>query len=328
MTASGAFIRHPGAQRLPENLRGAVVAIGNFDGVHRGHQAVLERTLEEARQRSVPALVLTFDPHPRQLFRPDQAHFVLTPPPMRSHLIATLGVDGVVEMPFTREFAALSADEFVRQILVERLGVSHCLTGVDFHFGRDRQGGPAFLIESGERHGFGVTLVDAFRDEGAHIVSSSRIRGLLAEGDTVEANGLLGYRYTVEAEVIHGKKLGRTLGFPTANMALLNSGLRQGIYAVRFRRADGSLHDGVASFGRRPTVTDDGQPLLETFLLDFDGDLYGETCRVSLYAFQRPEEKFANLDALLDQMTRDKAEAKTILGACRPLSALDGKVAF
>jgi riboflavin kinase/FMN adenylyltransferase len=328
MTAGAAFFRHPGNDPLPRDLRGAVVAIGNFDGVHRGHQAVLERTLEEARRRSAPALVLTFDPHPRQLFRPDEPHFVLTPAPMRAWLLSQLGLDGIIEMPFTRDFSALSAEEFVREILVERLGISHCLTGVDFHFGRDRQGGPAFLIESGERSGFGVTLVDAFRDEGAHIVSSSRIRGLLAQGETVEANGLLGYHYTVEAEVIHGKKLGRTLGFPTANMALRNSGLRHGIYAVRFRRADGSLHDGVASFGRRPTVTDDGQPLLETFLLDFDGDLYGETCRVSLFAFQRPEEKFDSLDELYDQMTRDKAEAKAILASTRPLSALDGKIAF
>lgn len=323
------FLRHSGLDPLPQHLRGAVIAIGNFDGVHRGHQAVLERALEEARRLSAPALVLTFDPHPRQLFQPDRPHFVLTPPPMKAALIEMLGFDGVVEVPFTREFSALTAEEFIQEIMLERLGVAHCLTGVDFHFGRDRQGGPAYLISSGDEHGFGVTLVDSFRDEGADIVSSSRIRTLLEKGETGEANGLLGYRYTVQSEVIHGKKLGRTLGFPTANMALPQSArMAEGIYAVRFRRPDGSLHDGVASFGRRPTVTEDGQPLLETFLMDFNGDLYGETCRVSLFAFQRPELKFDGLEALCEQMNRDKEAAAAILSSARPLGALDGKVAF
>lgn len=313
---------------LPSELRGAVVAIGNFDGVHRGHQAVLERALVEAQRIGAPALVLTFDPHPRQLFRPELPHFVLTPPAMRARLIALLGLDGVVEVPFTREFSSTSAERFVSEILLERLGASHCLTGFDFHFGKDRAGGPAYLMESGARHGFGVTLVDAFRDEGADVISSSRIRAALAAGDLAEANGLLGYRYTVEGEVVGGEKLGRTLGFPTANMRLPNSQLRHGVYAVRLRRADGSLHDGVASFGRRPTVTDNGAPLLETFVFDFNGDLYGETCQVSLFAFLRGEEKFASLDDLIVQMKRDVEEARAVLGAARPLSQLDARIAF
>ena len=169
-------------------------------------------------------------------------------------------------------------------------------------------------MEAGERHGFGVTLVDAFRDEGAEIVSSSRIRGLLAAGDVAEAAGLLGYRYTVEAEVVPGQKLGRTLGFPTANMVLPdNVALKHGIYAVRFRRADGTLHDGVASFGRRPTVDEDGAPLLETFVFDFSGDLYGETCSVSFFGFLRGEQKFDGLEPLVAQMKRDEAEARALL---------------
>lgn len=323
------FLRHPGTDPLPQHLRGAVIAIGNFDGVHRGHQTVLEGALEQARRLGVPALVLTFDPHPRQVFQPEAPHFVLTPPAMKAAIIEMLGFDGIIEMPFTPAFASLSAEEFVTEILDRRLGVGHCLTGVDFHFGQGRKGGPAFLMESGERHGFGVTLVDAFRDEGSHIISSSRIRALLEKGETVEANGLLGYRFTIEAEIIHGAKLGRKLGFPTANKELAAScHLAHGIYAVRLRRPDGSLHDGVANFGRRPTVTENGQPLLETFLFDFSGDLYGETCRVSLFAFQRPELKFDGLDPLLEQMNRDKAEAQAILGSVRPLSELDGKVAF
>ena len=314
---------------LPAALRGAVVAIGNFDGVHRGHQGVLERALAEAGTRGVPAIVLTFEPHPRQLFRPNEPHFVLTPPPMKASLLGDLGFEAVVEYPFTRAFSTLSAQAFVTEILERMLGVSHVVTGFDFHFGKGRQGGPAFLMASGERHGFGVTLVDAFRDEGTHVISSSRIRDLLAEGEPAEAAGLLGYRYTVEAEVIAGQQLGRTLKFPTANMSLpVDCRLRHGIYAVRFRRAAGSLHDGVASFGLRPTVTENGAPLLETFLFDFDGDLYGEICRVSLFGFLRPEKKFDGLETLLAQMHRDKAEAKALLGGVKPLSQLDAKVAF
>lgn len=318
-----------GDAALDAGLRGGVVAIGNFDGVHRGHQAVLERALEEAGRRRVPALALTFEPHPRKVFRPDAPLFVLTPPAMKAALLAELGFDAMVEQCFTREFAALSAGSFVTDILEKRLGVSHAVTGFDFHFGKDRQGGPAFLMASGERHGFGVSLVDAFRDEGAEVVSSSRIRALLEQGDVAEAAGLFGYRYTVEAEVTGGQKLGRTLGFPTANMRLpADVALKHGIYAVRFRRQDGTLHDGVASFGRRPTVDDNGAPLLETFLFDFSGDLYGETCRVSFFGYLRGEAKFDGLDPLVAQMKRDDAEARALLSGVRPLSGLDARIAF
>jgi len=227
-----------GSMPLPAPLRGGVVAIGNFDGVHRGHQAVLGRALEEARERGVPALALTFEPHPRKIFRPDVPLFVLTPPPMKAKLLSCLGFSALVVQPFTREFAELSAETFVTDILHGNLGICHVVTGFNFHFGKNRQGGPAYLMAAGERHGFGVTLVDAFRDEGADIVSSSRIRALLENGEPVEAAGLLGYRFTVEGEVIGGQKLGRTLGFPTANMKLSpQTTLKEGIYAVRFRRA-------------------------------------------------------------------------------------------
>ncbi len=323
------FRRIPGEEPLPGSLRGGVVAIGNFDGVHRGHQAVLERALAEARQRRVPAMVLTFDPHPRLVFRPDIPMFVLTPPPMRALLLAEMGFDAVVEQPFTAHFASQSAESFVSATLDARLGIVHAVTGFDFHFGKNRLGGPAYLMESGDRHGFGVTLVDAFRDEGADIVSSSRIRVLLAEGDVAQSAGLLGYRYTVEATVIDGQKLGRTLGFPTANMKLpADNLLAHGIYAVRFRRAYGTIYDGVASYGRRPTVDDDGAPLLETFLFDFSGDLYGETCRVSFFGFLRGEKKFDGLEALVAQMMRDESEARALLGGVTPLSELDGQIAF
>ncbi|WP_311029818.1 bifunctional riboflavin kinase/FAD synthetase [Mesorhizobium koreense] len=329
MSKADKILRVTDPQRLPAGLRGGVVAIGNFDGVHRGHQAVLGRALAEAKATERAAVALTFEPHPRSVIRPDIPLFRLTPAPMKASILDRLGFDAVVEMPFTRAFAEQSAEEFVTRILDGGLGVSHVVTGVDFHFGKDRQGGPAYLMEAGERHGFGVTLVDAFRDEGAEIVSSSRIRALLTDGDVAEAAGLLGYRFTVEATVSKGRQLGRTLGYPTANMALpADTDLAHGIYAVKFRRADGTLHDGVASFGRRPTVEEDGAALLETFLFDFTGDLYGETCRVSFFSFLRGEEKFDGLDPLVAQMHRDEEEARAVLGKAVPLSPLDRAVAF
>lgn len=323
------FQRVSGSQTLPAYLRGGVVAIGNFDGVHRGHQLVLSRALAEAKKLGVPALVLTFDPHPRRVFQPQTPLFTLTSTSVKARLMAEMGFAAVVEQPFTRAFAELDAMQFVLDVLVSHLGISHVVTGFDFHFGKGRQGSPAFLIEAGKTHGFGVTQVEAFRDEGGQIVSSSRIRSLLSAGEVVEAAGLLGYRYTVEAEVTHGKQLGRTLGFPTANMALPEgTTLRHGIYAVRFRRADGTLHDGVANYGRRPTVDEDGAPLLETYLFDFSGDLYWQLCRVTLFGLLRGEEKFESLDALVVQMKRDEQEARTLLGSVVPLSPLDKAIGF
>ncbi|MCI9866365.1 bifunctional riboflavin kinase/FAD synthetase [Rhizobium skierniewicense] len=323
------FHRNEQKEPLPDNLKGGVVAIGNFDGVHRGHRAVLDRALELARARDIPVLALTFEPHPRTVFRPDKPVFRLTPGPVKARLLAKEGFHSVIEYPFDREFSQRSAEDFVKSVLVDWLGASAVVTGFDFHFGKGREGGPAFLMEAGHRYGFDVTLVDAFRDEGAEVVSSSRIRELLGQGDVVAAAGLLGYRYTVEAEVIGGQKLGRTLGYPTANMALPpETELKPGIYAVRFRRPDGTLHDGVASFGYRPTVTDDGAALLETFLFDFSGDLYGEVCSVSFFGNLRDELKFDGLEALVAQIKRDEEEARALLSGVKPLGELDALIAF
>jgi len=311
-------------------LTGGVVAIGNFDGVHRGHQAVLARATQLSQAAGVSSSVLTFEPHPRTVFRPEQPVFRLTPAAMKATILGQLGFDAVVEQPFDKAFSSRSAQDFVTGILCERLGVHHVVTGYDFHFGKGREGNPDYLVNAGIKHGFGVTLVEEFQDENADVVSSSRIREALAGGDIGEANGLLGYRYAVSAEVLHGKKLGRTLGYPTANMALPpETALKPGIYAVRFRRADGTIHDGVASFGRRPTVAEDGAALLlETFLFDFSGDLYDETCTVSFVSRLRGEEKFDGLDELVAQMKTDEAEARAVLGSLQPLSPLDTAMTF
>lgn len=323
------FHRNEKKNPLPDNLRGGVIAIGNFDGVHRGHQTVLTRALELSQSRGVPALVLTFEPHPRSVFNPDKPVFRLTPAPLRASLLEAMGFHSVIEYPFDREFSGRSAEDFVRSILVEWLGATEVVTGFDFHFGKGREGGPAFLMEAGQRNGFGVTLVDAFRDEGAEVVSSSRIRRLLSEGNVAEAAGLLGYRFTVEAEVIKGQQLGRTLGYPTANMALAPEvELKPGIYAVRLRRTDGRLYDGVASFGYRPTVTENGAALLETYVFDFEGNLYGENCRVSFFGHLRDELNFAGLEPLVAQIRKDEEEARALLSGVRPLGELDAKIAF
>lgn len=323
------FHRNEMKEPLPTQLKGGVVAIGNFDGVHRGHRAVLDRALELAKSRGVPALVLTFEPHPRTVFKPDAPVFRLTPAPLKARLLEAEGFQSVIEYPFDREFSQRSAEDFVKAVLVDWLGASGVVTGFDFHFGKGREGGPAFLMEAGSRHGFDVTLVDAFRDEGAEVISSSRIRQHLAEGDVVGAAGLLGYRYTVEAEVIGGQKLGRTLGYPTANMALPpETELKPGIYAVRFRRADGTLYDGVASFGYRPTVTENGAALLETYVFDFSGDLYGEVCSVSFFGHLRDELKFDGLEPLVAQIKRDDEEARALLSGVTPLNDVDAKIAF
>ncbi|QRM54467.1 bifunctional riboflavin kinase/FAD synthetase [Sinorhizobium sp. BG8] len=323
------FHRNETRDPLPEALRGGVIAIGNFDGVHRGHQSVLDRALQIARERAIPALVLTFEPHPRTVFRPDQPVFRLTPAPLKARILEGMGFNAVIEYPFDRQLSQLSPHDFVDSVLLDWLHASHIVTGFDFHFGKGREGGPAYLMAAGEANGFGVTLVDAFRDENTSVVSSSLIRSMLCEGDVVGAAGELGYRFTVEQEVIGGKQLGRTLGYPTANMQLPpEAGLRNGIYAVRFRRADGTLHDGVASFGRRPTVDANGAPLLETFVFDYSGDLYGQVCSVSFFGHLRDELKFDGLDALVAQMKRDDEEARALLSGVRPLSEIDLRLCF
>lgn len=325
---TGAICRVVQPRDLEEALRGAVVAIGNFDGVHRGHQTVLATARDEAIRLQAPLVCLTFEPHPRTVFVPDRPVPRLTPAPMKARLLEALGFDAVVEHPFDRSFAALSADAFVSEVLVGEFHACHVVVGFDFQFGARRLGTPAFLAEEGARRGFGVTVVEAFEDESGAVVSSSRIRSDLAAGNVAGAAGLLGYRWTIRAEIGGGQRIGRTLGYPTANMTLPSDDLlAHGIYAVRFRRADGTLHDGVASYGRRPTF-DNGAALFETFLFDFSGDLYGETAEVSLFAYLRGEEKFDGVQELVTQMDRDAAEARAFLAEVRPLSPLDAAIAF
>lgn len=327
--AQPTFVNHDLAQPLPAALRGAVLAIGNFDGVHRGHQYVLQHALDEAKRRNAPCFALSFEPHPRTLFKPESPVFRLTPEPMKAHVLQGFGCDGLLTLAFTKELAGTQAEDFVTRYLVENAGAAHVISGFNFHFGKGRQGSPAFLQEAGKRHGFGVTIVEAHHHEDeAEPISSSRIRRLLGAGQSEAAAGLLGYRWAVSGDVVQGQQLGRTLGYPTANLILPPScHLAHGIYAVRFRRADGTLHDGVASYGRRPTF-DNGAAWLETFVFDFTGDLYGETVTVSLFDYLRGEEKFDSAEALVEQMDRDSAKARHALAGAEPLSALDQRLNF
>ena len=309
---------------VPAAWRGAVVAIGNFDGVHSGHQAVLKAAETEAEHLGVRCIVLTFEPHPRTFFAPAKPVFRLTPATIKAALIAALDLNGTLVMTFDGDVAGMEAENFVTGILLEKLAARHVVTGYDFHFGHNRRGTPKFLQESGLMHGFGVTVVAEHGDEGG-AVSSSRIRQALGEGDIHHANSLLGWSWSVAGEVLHGDKRGRDLGYPTANMALSpDTALRHGIYAVRFVRASGEVHDGVASFGRRPTF-DNGRPLLETFLFDFEADLYGQAALVSFVGWIRPEQAFASPQALIAQMDRDSAAARALL-AKTPPTPLDRKI--
>ena len=320
--------RVPSIEAVPAVLAGAVVAVGNFDGVHRGHQAVLGAARQIARETERPLVCLTFEPHPRTVFRPDHPVARLTPAPMKARLLGALGFDAVIEQPFDRTFASLSPQDFVETVLKRCLKASHVVAGFDFHYGARRAGTPQTLAASGAEHGFGATLVPALTGEDGKTISSSRIRTMLAAGDVAGAANLFGYRWTIGGQIVHGQKLGRTLGYPTANLVLADDDiLAHGIYAVRLRRADGSLHDGVASFGRRPTF-DNGAALFETFLFDFAGDLYGEMVEVSLFAYLRGEEKFDGAAALVAQMDRDAHTARAMMATAEPLSDLDRSIGF
>ncbi|MFK8253563.1 bifunctional riboflavin kinase/FAD synthetase [Ancylobacter terrae] len=298
---------------LPPILAHPVVAIGNFDGVHRGHRAVIATAVEQARSLGRPALALTFEPHPRAFFRPGEALFRLTPEPIKLARLAETGLDGAVVLAFDAALAAKDAEGFVADILAGQLGAAMVVAGFDFHFGKGRGGSPSFLREAGPRHGFRVEIVPPLLDEGAQI-SSSAIRAALAQGRVEQAAHMLGSPFEVEAKVIHGDKRGRELGYPTANMRLDPTiALAHGIYAVT-AEIDGVRHAAVASFGRRPTF-DDGAPRLEVFVFDFAGDLYGKRLRVAFHAYLRPELKFDSVDALIVQMDADSAAARRVLGA-------------
>ncbi len=300
---------------VPPALQGAVVAIGNFDGVHRGHQRLIEAAKGNAQRLGRPAAVLTFEPHPRLIFQPDAALFRLTPEPVKLALLQAHGLDGAFVRAFDAALAGLSARDFVADLLVRRMGVSAVVVGYDFHFGRGREGNPGRLEALCHEHGVSCMVVNVVAEHGT-TVSSTAIRAALEHGDVAVANGLLGYRWFVRAEVRHGHKRGRELGYPTANLRLADdTRLRHGIYAVRVRVGD-RVHDGVASFGRRPTF-DNGAPLLEAFLFDFAGDLYGRLLDVELVGWIRGEERFDSAEALVERMHRDSDEARALLKADR-----------
>lgn len=313
--------------RVPAALKGGIVAVGNFDGMHRGHQALLAHARAEGDRLGLPAVALTFEPHPRTVFRPEVPVFRLTPVDAKARLLAALAIDGLVVANFDRTFAAIAADDFVTSVLRDRLGLKAAVVGHDFHFGKGRQGTPEVLAAAGERLGFTVEIVKPVGDGDGTLFASTDIRRALGEGDIARANRLLGYRWFVIATVVDGDKRGRDLGFPTANLRLTaDSGLAHGIYAVQVRTADGRLHDGVASFGRRPTF-DNGAALLEVHLFDFSGDLYGQALAVSFLAWLRPEKKFPSVAALIAAMAEDSAAARAVQAAAGPGSALDRALA-
>jgi riboflavin kinase / FMN adenylyltransferase len=295
----------------PGTLRGAVVAIGNFDGVHRGHRAVIGAALARAQALGRKAAALTFSPHPRRFFRPQEPLFQLCSERDKLRLLAATGLDGAIVMTFDAALAATSAEDFIARILLDRLGVGGAAIGFDFHFGKNRAGSPAFLREQGARRGFAVDVMPPLEDEGRP-VSSGAVRNALAAGKVVEAAELLGAPWFVSGEVIHGDKRGRELGFPTANIRLDPAcGLKHGIYAVRLA-VRGRCHDGVASFGVRP-MFDNGAPLLEVNLFDFDGELYGETVDVAFIGWVRHEQAFSSVEALKRHMLADCAQAREAL---------------
>lgn len=297
--------------------RGTVVAMGNFDGVHLGHRAVIAAALEMGRIHRKPALALTFEPHPRRFFSPNTPQFRLSDEAAKLRLLAGTGLAGAVIMTFDKQRAGTTAQDFIHHELIERLGVSGIAVGYDFHFGKGRVGSPSLLVNEAPRLGIEVD-VQPHIDIDERPVSSSTIRSALAEGQIEDATAMLGGPWFVTGEVIHGEKRGRELGYPTANIRLDNNCfLRHGIYAVRVGRGQGKDQvrlDGVASFGRRPTF-DNGAPLLEIFLFDFDGDLYGQTLDVAFIGFIREELKFASVEALVAQMDDDSARARAALAA-------------
>src|SRR5215831_198458 len=292
-------------------LDGGVVAIGNFEGVHRGHRAVINVALARGRELTRKTAVLTFEPHPRAVFNPGEPVFRLSDETAKVRLLAATGLDGVILMRFDAALAALSADDFVRRILIDRFAVAGVVVGFDFHFGKGRAGSPDFLEAAGRRHGFTVDIVPPFSDDGRRI-SSGAIRSALAAGEVQTAADLLGYPWFVSGPVVHGDKRGRGLGFPTANLRLDPAcGLKHGVYAVRVG-LNGARHDGVANFGRRP-MFDSGVVLLEVFLFDFDRDIYGQTIDVAFIHWIRPEMTFASVDDLVRRMGEDCGLARAAL---------------
>jgi riboflavin kinase/FMN adenylyltransferase len=301
---------------VPAALRGCVLALGNFDGVHRGHAELAREAVELAEQLGRRPAALTFEPHPRSVFRPEEPVFRLTPPALKTELLGAIGLPLTFVLPFDRSIAAIQAEAFVDDLLLGRLGAAGLVCGYDFHFGQGRRGAPEMLQERCAGQGIPVVVVPPFAWDGEP-VSSTLIRSALEQGDVARAAAFLGRPWFVRGVVAHGDKRGRDLGYPTANMHLARDcRLKYGIYAVRMK-IDGIWHDGVASFGSRPTF-DDGAPRLETFVFDFSGDLYGMQVDVAFVAWLRGEAKFDSLEALIAQMDADSARAREILSATPP----------
>lgn len=297
--------------------KGAVVALGNFDGVHLGHRAVIASAIEMARKNARPAYAVTFEPHPRSFFNPAASHFRLTDETAKLRLLAGTDLDGAVVLNFDAARAGTSAQDFINHELVERLGVTGISVGYDFHFGKGRGGSPALLAAEAPKLGIEVRIQNHV-DLLGRSISSSAIRTALSEGRIADATQMLGGPWFVSGEVIHGDKRGRDLGYPTANIRLApHTALKHGVYAVRIGWGGGNdtrRYDGVASFGRRPTF-DNGAPLLEVFVFGFKGDLYGQKLDIAFIGFIRDELKFEGADALIRQMDDDSIKAKALLAA-------------
>jgi riboflavin kinase/FMN adenylyltransferase len=297
---------------IPEDLGGSIVALGNFDGFHLGHQAVVGRAVQRGFHERRPVIVATFDPHPVRFFRPELPPFRLTTLDQRERLFAHAGADAMLVFEFGPELAAMNADEFIAEVLAKRIGAAGVVTGDDFTFGKGRTGDVQLLKTLGAKHQVIAEAVAQVLVEGVR-VSSGRIREALISGDSATATKLLSRDYAIEGVVQNGDARGRELGYPTANLVLSDyQRPKYGIYAVRATLDDGSEHAGVANLGVRPTF-DPPQELLETHLLDFTGDLYGRKMEVGLHAFVRPEQKFENIDALVAEMRRDEAAARRLL---------------
>jgi riboflavin kinase/FMN adenylyltransferase len=304
---------------IPAPYRGAVVAIGNFDGVHRGHQALIADAKRVAEERGSALAVLAFEPHPQEFFRPGGESFRLTPFRAKARLLAEQGVDAMFAIAFDAEMATKSAQEFVMDVLVDGLGAGCVVVGGDFQFGKGRAGNATVLSYMGEMEGFGVEIFAPVLAGDHEKISSTQIRDALKSGRPEDAAQLLGHWWSVEARVEHGDKRGRTIGFPTANMRLEHCLVPAfGIYAVRATVLEDDKpvgrYDGVANFGIRP-MFETPVPLLETYLFDFDGDLYGKHMVVELVAYLRPEAKLADMDVLKAQIAADSAAARKALNA-------------
>jgi riboflavin kinase/FMN adenylyltransferase len=297
---------------VPDQLKGSIVALGNFDGFHLGHQAVVNRAVQRAFHERRRVIVATFDPHPVTFFKPDLPPFRLTTLDQRQELFAHAGADAMLVFEFGAQLASMDAEEFVSEVLAKRIGAAGVITGDDFSFGKGRRGDVALLARIGPEHGIGAEAVAQVTLEGERI-SSGRIRDALIEGDIGTATHMLSRDYAIEGVVQRGDQRGRELGYPTANLELADyQRPKYGIYAVRVTLEDGSEHPGVASLGVRPTF-EPPQELLEAHLFGFDGDLYGRKIEVALHAYIREEKRFDGVEALIAHMREDEAVARKLL---------------